>query len=86
MKSDALTHQLITFARFPNETLPIKNRDLLPAALDLDNLPPEPRRRNREHPLFLLGKEWGDRVDAYVKRMHRDLPGVAEELGAQFVD
>src|ERR1700704_1370255 len=34
MKSDALTHQLITFARFLNEPLPIKDRDLLPAALN----------------------------------------------------
>lgn len=67
------------------QTMELLSQMAQEAGVDLNNLPPEPRRRNREHPLFLLGKDWGDRVDAYVKRMHRDLPGVAEELGAQFV-
>ena len=34
VKSDALSDQLITFARFPYETLPIKYRDLPSGALN----------------------------------------------------
>jgi hypothetical protein len=56
------------------------------SGIDLNNLPPvEARERNREHPLFLQATDWGKRLDQYIRRMRAELPGVAEEVGAQFI-